>query len=380
MSQKKQSIKSLIKGIVYFIVSGIIFTWALFWYLSGSVWGGFQFMYTYYVASKYAMEAPSKDALFIGSLEGMIHSLHETYSVYLNRDKYEKLMEHTSGTYSGIGVVLTKGKDNLPEVLVVMEGQPAEKAGLKEGDVILAIDGKPTKDIPFNETSDLVRGEAGTTVTLTIKEGEGSKDIQITRETIQVPTVKGEMMEDGIGYIRISQFGDSTGEDFQRTYDDLEKKGMKKLILDLRDNPGGLLTAAQEVGDYILPAGTMVTVQTRNGPIRDYESKGAKPQIPLVVLINKGSASASEIVAGAVQDEKVGTIVGVNSYGKGTVQSVIPVAGDGGGIKVTIARYHTPNDRVIDGIGIKPDVEVVEDKNSTADNQLAKAMEIIKAK
>ena len=212
--------------------------------------------------------------------------------------------------------------------------------------------------------------------------GNEVKDITITRKQITLPTVKGKMLDDHIGYIRISQFAEPTGPDFAKTYNELKEKGMTKLVLDLRDNPGGLLTTAQEVANYILPAGPIVTIQDRSGRIESYDSEGLEPAIPMVVLINQGSASASEIIAGAVQDEKVGTIVGTNSYGKGTVQTIMGVPGDEG-IKITIAKYHTPNDRVIDGTGIKPDVEVELPDNAQSesdDTQLQKALEILKTK
>ena len=288
----------------------------------------------------------------------------------------------TSGSYSGVGIVLGQDKEGIMKVATAIEGQPAAEAGIKSGDIIVEIDGVNTSTLSMEEASKMIRGEEGTTVVLTVMRDNEIKDYTITRKQITLPTVKGKMLEDHIGYIRISQFAEPTGPDFAKTYKELKDQGMTKLVLDLRDNPGGLLTTAQEVANYILPAGPIVTIQDRSGQVESYDSEGLEPAIPMVVLINQGSASASEIIAGAVQDEKVGTIVGINSYGKGTVQTILGVPGNEG-IKITIAKYHTPNDRVIDGIGIKPDVEVElpdNAKSESDDTQLQKALEILKTK
>ncbi len=375
------SLWKIIKKFIAIATTGFLVMWGLFWYLSGSPMGLFRFLFTYYAASHYFMEAPSKDQLFEGSLKGMISSLGEPHSQYLDKDEFKSMMQQTEATYSGVGIVLGK-RDNKVEVVSAIDDQPAAKAGIVTGDTIVAIDGIETSTLTLEETSRMVRGEAGTEVMLRINHQGEVKDISIKREKITLPTVKGQILDDKeTGYIRISQFADKTGADFAATYQELKEKGMKRLVLDLRNNPGGLVTAAQDVGNYILPAGPIVSIQTRTGKSEVYESKGLGDNLPLVVLINKGSASASEIIAGAVQDEKVGTIVGTTSYGKGTVQTVIGNF-DSEAIKLTIAKYHTPNDRVIDKIGIVPDVEVKMDEPSTSmmtDVQLQKALEILRS-
>nr|WP_241230653.1 S41 family peptidase [Veillonella ratti] len=356
--------------------------WLVFWYISGSPIGAVKFFFTYFVASHFYMDPVSKQSLFEGSLAGMINSLGEPHSQYLNEKEYNDIYMQTSASYIGVGIVLGQDKDGLMKVASAIEGQPAAEAGVKSGDIIVEIDGVNTSTLTMEQASKMIRGEEGTNVTITIMRGNEVKDITITRKQITLPTVKGKMLDDHIGYIRISQFAEPTGPDFAKTYNELKEKGMTKLVLDLRDNPGGLLTTAQEVANYILPAGPIVTIQDRSGRIESYDSEGLEPTIPMVVLINQGSASASEIIAGAVQDEKVGTIVGTNSYGKGTVQTILGVPGDEG-IKITIAKYHTPNDRVIDGTGIKPDVEVELPDNAQSesdDTQLQKALEILKTK
>lgn len=371
------SVKKIGKAIVYFLGSGLLFMFFFFWYISGSPYGIGRYVFTYFVASHYFMDAPTKEQLFRGSLEGIVRSLKEPHSVYLDESAYKDLMDHTAGTYSGVGIVIGKGDKGI-EVISPIEGQPADKAGIKAGDVIKAIDGESTAEMSLETASKKMRGKAQTEVTLLIEHDGVEREVPLTREQIKLDTVKGKMLSSDIGYIRISQFGESTGEEFGKVYGELTDQGMKKLVLDLRDNPGGLLTTAQEVGQYILPKGPIVTVQSRSGKLDSYDSEGVYPQLPLVVLINKGSASASEIIAGAVQDDKVGTILGTTSYGKGTVQTVIPNFGNEA-IKVTIARYHTPNDRVIDGVGIIPDVVVPQSKeNGAFDVQLEKALEILR--
>lgn len=372
------------KGVQFalkFTIAGFIFMWLVFWYLSGSPTAAYRFFATYYVSSHFFMDPVAKETLFNGVLNGMVESLGDPHSQYLDQKSMDSLMEHTSGTYSGVGIVLGAGKTGL-EVATAIEDQPAAKAGIRSGDIIVSIDGVDTSSITMEEASKKIRGEAGTQVVLGILRDNEVKEFTLTREQITLPTVKGKMINDSIGYIRISQFAENTGEDFAKMYDELSKKGMKKLVLDLRDNPGGLVTTAEEVGSYILPKGPIVTIQDRSGRVESYDSKGLGNNLPLVVLVNKGSASASEIIAGAVQDEKAGTIVGTNSYGKGTVQSVLNILNDEG-IKITIAKYHTPNGRIIDGIGIKPDVEIdisEADLSARNDVQLAKAVEILQSK
>lgn len=377
----------LLRRAAQYIFAGLVVMWLTFWYLSGSPLGMVRFFYTYFVATHFFMDPVAKETLFTGSLKGMMESLGEPHSQYLDRNDFDQIMKQTSATYSGVGIVMGMGPDGL-EVVSAIEEQPAAKAGVKTGDRITSINGTSTKSMSLSEASALVRGEAGTTVVLGIARGQETMDISIVREQITLPTVRSKMLTNDIGYIRISQFAEKTGTEFAEAYKELQGKGMKKLVLDLRNNPGGLLTAAQEVGSYILPKGPIVTIKDRSGHTESYDSDGLETPIPLVVLINKGSASASEIIAGAVQDEKVGTIVGTNSYGKGTVQTVVNAFGDEG-IKITIAKYHTPNDRVIDGTGIAPDVTVEllspEGRTGTKgdfvdDTQMSKAIEILQSR
>lgn len=374
----KSILKTAVVGIVGCILTVLVVLTGVFWYISGSPLGIAKFGYTYYITTQWAMDPPAKEELFVNMLKGLAKGTYDKHTVYLDKDDMKELEMHTSSTYSGIGLLLDFSDGKTLKVGATMEGQPAEAAGLQKGDQILAIDGTPVSDIEKEDVANRIRGEEGTFVVLRILRNGEEQELSIERKTIVMPTVKGQMLTEDIGYIRVTQFAEKTVDEFTKAYEDLQSKGMKRLVLDLRDNPGGLITTAHGIGQYLVPKGPIVTVQTRRGKTTAYMSRGEYPLIPLVVLINGNSASASEIIAGAVQDTKSGTIVGTKSYGKGTVQSVVQGL-DGEGLKITIARYHTPNDRVIDGIGIEPD-EVVEPSktNPEEDVQMERAIEIVK--
>ena len=374
----KDRIYKLMGKLIKLLIVFLIMLTGFFWYISGSPLGLAKFGYTYYITTQWAMDSPSKEELFVNMLKGLSKGTHDKHTVYLDKEDMKELEMHTSSTYSGIGLLLDFSDGKVLKVGATMEGQPAEAAGLQKGDQILAIDGTPISDIEKEEVANHIRGEAGTFVVLRILRSGEEQEISIERKTIVMPTVRGKMLDDSVGYIRLTQFAEKTVDEFTKIYEDLQAKGMKRLVLDLRDNPGGLITTAQGIGQYLIPKGPIVTVQTRKGRSSVYMSRGDHSLIPLVVLINGNSASASEIIAGAVQDTKSGIIVGTKSYGKGTVQSVVQGL-DEEGLKITIARYHTPNDRVIDGIGIIPD-EIVEPSkaNPEEDVQLERAIEIVK--
>lgn len=376
----KINVQNLFWSLLKYIGSAVVIMWLVFWYLSGSFWGLPRFGVTYYVATQKFMTPISKDVLFDGILKGMIASLGEPHSVYLDQKDLNTMKEHTSGTYAGVGMVLGYGERGL-EAVSVIEDQPAFKAGIKSGDYIVSINGEDTNGMKIEDAAANIRGEAGTVVTIVVQRDSVVHTFTVTREEITLPTVKSHMLTKTVGYFRISQFAEHTAEDFNTQYNQLCSEGMTSFVLDLRDNPGGLLNSAEEVANVIMPEGTLVSMTPRGSKTTTYTSNGENTPIPMVVLINKGSASASEIIAGAIQDRKLGTIVGVNSYGKGTVQTIYPNL-DGEGIKVTIAKYHTPNDRVIDGIGIKPDVEIdlpkgVSPSGTISDIQIQKALELL---
>ena len=331
------------------------------------------------IEARYVRDVNPHD-LMNGAIDGMVKSLGDPHSIYLKEDMYKTLKEHTAGTFGGIGVTMGF-KDNKVTIVSVLEGTPGEAAGLKANDEIVAVDGTPVTEYQPEEVSMHIRGDIGTEVTLTIRRaGTEDRDYTIKRDTIKLRTAKGMMLEGSqMGYIRIASFGENTGEEFKEEFEKLGQEGMQGLIIDLRQNPGGLVKSCVEVADLLVPKGPIVSVVQRDGSKEEHNSSLEAPKYPVVVLIDGNSASASEILAGALQDTGAGTLVGTKSYGKGSVQVVVPLFEDDG-LKLTIARYYTPNGRCIDGVGIEPDVEVDFQEGDTTDVQLAKAREILQQK
>ncbi len=325
-----------------------------------------------------------------GAIGGMVHSLGDPHSVYLDQRLYNQVKSDTSGSFGGIGVYMGF-KNGGVQVISVMPNSPGEAAGLMAGDNILAVDGTPVTEIVPDEVAIKIRGEAGTSVDLLIgREGQKDQIYTIKRDVINVKTVADKMLDDKIGYIRITSFSEKTGEEFRAALNDLASKDMKGFILDLRENPGGVITSCVEVAKEIVPKGPIVSVIQRDGSKEVYESDLERTKYPIVVLMDQNSASASELLAGALQDTKAATIVGTKSYGKGSVQTVMPMFHEDG-LKLTIAKYYTPNERSIDGVGIEPDVEIKSNRllmprmfsaeiNLDDDVQLAKGFEILNDK
>ena len=319
--------------------------------------------------------------LIDGAISGMVKTLDDPHSIYLDPKMYELMRSHTEGSFGGVGIVMGF-KDNKITVISVMEGTPSEAAGIKTGDEIIAVDGTPTNEIEPEEVVLHIRGEIGTDVTLKIRRaGEEDKDYVVRRATIQVHTVAGQMLPDtdGIGYIRIASFSEHTADEFKDAYRALEKDGVKGMIIDLRENPGGLVTSCVAIANMVVPKGPVVSVVQKDGTREEYKSDLSEEKYPLVVLIDGNSASASEILAGALQDTGAATIVGETSYGKGSVQVILPLYDDDA-LKLTIAKYYTPSGRSIDGTGIEPDVRVEPQADSAQDAQLLKAIDVMKGK
>lgn len=332
------------------------------------------------VKARYVEDVPV-ETMMNGAIKGAVNSLGDPHSIYMDQKMFREFMIETEGSFSGVGIVLGV-KDKVLTVVAPIEGTPGDTAGIKSGDQIVKIDGQDTKDMALDEAVSKIRGPLGTQVKLTIRRGQEIKDYALTRSNIQLKTVSGKMLPDNIAYIRLSMFNDHTGADFAQKYQELEKAGMKALILDLRDNPGGLLNESVKVAGKLVPKGPIVSVVQRDGTRETSSSALEAVKYPLAVLVNGGSASASEIVAGAVQDTGAGTLIGVKTFGKGSVQTVMNL-GDGSAVKLTIAKYYTPKDRSINGVGIEPDikVEMTENKDLVSqDLQLDKAVENLKSK
>lgn len=329
------------------------------------------------------------DELNEGILRGVVESLGDPYSVYMNQEEYKKFMESSDGEYVGVGLVVSPGKDGYITVVSPVKGSPAEKAGIKTDDKILKVNGQEYSADKMSDAVSVMRGKEGEKVTLTIgrneKNGFVEKDYEIIRKKIKLETVFGEMLEDKIGYIGITEFDKPTYTDFVAQYKKLKKDGMKSLILDLRGNPGGLLDVCADLADFFLDEGTIVYTKYKDGEKDYYYSDAQKEDIPMVVLVNGGSASASEIVSGALQDRGRAKIIGTQTFGKGIVQRIFDL-NSGQALKVTVSEYFTPNDKNIHGIGIEPDiiVELDEDVEGIGteyldeDLQLQKAIEVLK--
>lgn len=314
--------------------------------------------------------------LIDGAIDGMVKSLGDPHSNYLSPKMYQSLKEQTQGSFAGIGVVMGMDNNKNIKIVAVMEDSPGQKAGLAEGDQIIAVDGTPVTEMAFDEVATHVRGEPGTDVVLTIMRDGAQQDYTITRDNIKLKTVGHEMLDNNIGYIQIVSFSEDTAQEFMDAYTDLQNQGMQGLVLDLRNNPGGLLGACVDIAKNLVPKGDIVSIVDKDGNKEVYSSDLEQVQYPVAVLINKNSASASEILSGAIQDTKSGVIIGETSYGKGSVQTILPMMDDDA-VKLTIAKYYTPSGRSIDGIGITPDIEVKLDEGSTVDTQLDKAKEVI---
>jgi len=328
------------------------------------------------------VEEVDPNKLTIGAIEGMLKTL-DPYSVYLTPERYKEIEIGTSGEFGGVGMEVTVEEDALT-VISPLEGTPAAKAGIKPGDHIIAIDGKSTRGMVVYEAVKMLRGPKGSPVKITIKrEGEENpREITLIREIIHVESVSSKLLDNHIGYIRLSQFQEKTSQELRDALTKLEAENGGKLrgiILDLRNNPGGLLNQAIEVVDEFVNKGLIVSVKgrvetqsmdyyaTKNGKFQDY---------PLVVMVNKGSASASEVVAEALQDNKRAAILGTQTFGKGSVQTIIKLE-DGSGLKLTTARFYAPSGRSISEVGVIPDVIV--QNNGNKDVQLERAIELLRA-
>ena len=321
------------------------------------------------------------DKLAEGIYSGYTSALGDKYTVYYDEDETKALRESTSGTFSGVGATLTKDADTGYATIVnVYEDSPAEKAGLKAGDILEKIDDHEVGDEQLDTVVSWIKGEKGTEVKITVLRDGEELELTATRDTIEVKTVSYEMKENQIGYIRVSEFDTVTYDQFKEALDDLENQGMQGLIVDLRNNPGGSLDTVTNMLRLLLPEGTIVSTKDKNGKKDEITCDGTHEfKKPMAVLVNQYSASASEIFSGAVQDYGTAKIVGVTTYGKGVVQQLMDL-GDGTCLKVTIAEYYTPNGRSINGKGVEPDVEVeyqYDEENPKADNQLDQALSTV---
>ena len=326
-----------------------------------------------YIDTYYLNDYKEQD-LINGAYEGYVAGLGDPYSSYMTKEAYDSWMASATGNYSGVGITFTENEDGAFEVLEVNPGSPADKAGVVPQDLILSVDGKTYTDSEVMASA--IRGKKGTEVTLMIYHDEKEKEIKLIRDKITLESVTWEMLDNETGYIKISSFIENTGEDFQKALQAVEAKNAKGLILDLRNNGGGLVDQCVEVADEFLDKGVVCYVEDKNGKTETYDAENGKTNIPTVVLINESSASASEILAGALKDNGF-EIVGTKSFGKGVIQTTLTM-NDGSALKLTIMQYLSPDKHVIHEKGIKPTVKVKDKEETEEDEQLEKAEELLK--
>lgn len=306
-----------------------------------------------------------------GAVRGMLEALGDPYAEYLDPETYRSFRDVSAGHFSGVGLWL-KPEAKRIKVVSVLANTPAARAGIASGDIITRVDRRSTEKLSLEQVAQRIKGKPGTTVRISVLRGEQPVEFTLVREDIEVPTVESKLLRDRLGHVEVITFSQGVGSKVREAVKKLAGRGARGFILDLRGNPGGLVDEAVEVGSVFLEGGTVVSYEQRGRPEVTYEARGsAETKLPLAVLVDEGSASASEIVAGAIQDRGRGIIVGTKTYGKGSIQTVFPLS-DGSAIKITTASYFTPSGRSIGERGITPDVIVVQ-----KETQLARAQQIL---
>lgn len=396
MENKGKFLKGFLAGVLLTAIGGIIvYTGVTNWGWgasdkANSVIGKESMDKLEYIESminNYYLNDVEEQNLEDGMYAGLLAGLEDPYSRYYTAEQYASASEETEGHYQGLGVVMMLDKDGLVNVVRVYKDGPGDKAGLLAGDIIYKVEDEVMVDMELAEVAKKIKNPDINPIHLTIaREGENDYlEFEIQKEDVQVPAVEHEMLENKTGYLAIYEFTNVAFEQYQKAFSDLQSQGMERLVVDLRGNPGGLVDSVCNILNTILPKGTIVYTEDKYGNRMDKDSEGKTPlDIPLAVLVNGNSASASEIFAGAVQDYGIGTIVGTTTYGKGVVQTVKELK-DGSAVKLTISNYFTPNGNNINGKGITPDVEVeldekLKQKNTITkeeDNQLQKALEVV---
>lgn len=333
------------------------------------------------LVDEHYLDEVNENTLTDDMLKGLMNGLGDDYAAYYTADEYKEIMNTTQGDYRGVGMIMQQYADT-KEVLIVgvYEGTPAETAGIKAGDILEEVDDMICTENDLTVIAAAIKNGERDTVHMKLRRDEEEYEVDVEKAEIEVPVVAGKLLDDNVGYIQIAQFTGLTSDQFAEYYKQLTDEGMTSLIVDLRNNPGGLLDSVVDTLRQILPEGMIVYTQTKDGTKKEYTCDGETPiSIPMVVLVNENSASASEIFAGAVHDHEIATLVGTKTFGKGIVQQTFPFT-DGSAIKMTIAKYYTPNGVCIHGEGITPDVEIELPKDATEDVQLNKAIEVAKEK
>ncbi len=336
-----------------------------------------------YVLENYYIELDEED-VNTGMYRGIFDATGDIYSYYMTPEEYEQFMISMTGEYSGIGATLAAGDSGYVEVVSPTKGSPAEAAGIRTGDLILAVDGVEYTGAELDKCAAAIRGDAGTDVTLTMRRGNETYDLTITRAWIISKTVEYEMLEPGMGYISLSSFENHSASDFEKALRALEKQGASSFVLDLRNNPGGFVDVSVEIADMLMNKGTVAYTEDHDKNREYYKTSAGRTEMKYVVLINEGSASSSEILAAGIKDNSEGLLIGTQSYGKGIIQSIEQLK-DGSAVKLTTMQYFSPSGEVIHGVGISPDivVELTDDCYSESgelidDLQLKRAQDILR--
>ncbi|MGL4791276.1 MAG: S41 family peptidase [Anaerotignaceae bacterium] len=342
--------------------------------------------YIIQLLDKYYVDTVDYTKVEEGIYQGIANSIGDPYTTYLTADQFATFQESTNGAFYGIGItVLPDPEKGVLTIISTLKGTPAEAAGILPNDIIIKVNGDDVIGRDSDEVIALIKGEEGTEVTVTMRRGDNEIDFRLKRSMVETESVMGEMVEGNIGFISLTGFKNNTYEQFVEIYDKLMAEGAKGLIIDVRDNPGGLLNVVEEIADKLVPEGVLVYTIDKEGNREDYVSDSEQVTVPLCILVNENSASASEILAGAVQDMGAGKLVGNQTFGKGLVQSLFTLP-DGSALKVTIQKYYTPKGVCIQGTGITPDYEVDLPESdlpivarSEDDTQYKKAVEVIKS-
>ncbi len=330
-----------------------------------------------YIDQYYLFDYESED-MENGIYKGLMAGLGDVYTGYYTADEYASFMEASNGAYSGIGAMLSQDYNTgIITVVRVFEGSPAEEAGVQEDDILYMVRGEEVTGKDLSLVVLDLKGEEGTDVDISMLRGTEVCEFTVTRRHIEVPTVESRLLTDDVGYIAITEFDDVTDDQFLAALDNLKAQGMKNLVIDLRDNGGGLVDATCNILDALLPEGVIVYTEDKYGN-REEAKSDAENYFDgrMAVLVNGNSASASEIFAGAIKDYGIGTLIGTKTFGKGIVQSLFPLS-DGSAVKITVSRYYTPAGNNIHEMGIEPDIELEYDVGTGGDNQLQKAMEVL---
>lgn len=320
-----------------------------------------------------------KEKMIESAVKGYVEGLQDAYTEYLTKEEYDELLVSVKGDYVGIGIYMTMDSNNNIIVLMPIEGSPAEKEGLETGDIILSINGESCSEMDLNMASTKIKGEENTTVNLEIQRGTDILNKTIERKKVEIADSKAEVLDNNIGYIELTVFDEGCAENIERYLRDFQNKGIKSVILDLRNNTGGIVSEAIELSELFVGKGNVImrSYDKKNQETVVTSSKEKMGDFELVILVNEYSASATEIVSAALQDNKAATIVGTTTFGKGVMQEILPIFNKTAALKITIEEFKTPNGNKINKVGITPDVEVELDSTSNADTQLQKAIELL---